>query len=175
MDSLPPEFATRFADLKPEGETDTQRALLVANKAQSISSLPTDIPTGKRVFEERCANCHQLRGIGKVIGPQLDGAVVRTIERLCEDILWSNRNVDEAFRITNIQTDDGESFSGLVLDRNDQTLEIIDQTGKSQRILRSAIEQEKISKLSLMPSNFEELINDSELASLIAFLKSQTP
>lgn len=174
-DSLPAEIATRFADLKPEGETDTQRALLVASKAQTISTLPTDLSTGKRVFEERCANCHQLRGVGKVIGPQLDGAVVRTIERLCEDILWSNRNVDEAFRITNIQTDDGESFSGLVLDRNDQTLEIIDQTGKSQRILRSTIEQEKVSKLSLMPSNFEELINDSELASLIAFLKSQAP
>lgn len=174
-DSLPSDVATRFADLKPEGETDTQRALLVATKAQTIRTLPTDLSTGKRVFEERCANCHQLRGTGKVIGPQLDGAVVRTIERLCEDILWSNRNVDEAFRITNIQTDDGESFSGLVLDRNDQTLEIIDQTGKSQRILRSSIEQEKISKLSLMPSNFEELINDSELASLIAFLKSQAP
>lgn len=174
-DSLPPEITTRFADLKPEGETDTQRALLVATKAQSIRALPTDLSNGKRVFEERCANCHQLRGVGKVIGPQLDGAVVRTIERLCEDILWSNRNVDEAFRITNIQTDDGESFSGLVLDRNDKTLEIIDQTGKSQRILRSTIEQEKVSKLSLMPSNFEELINDSELASLIAFLKSQAP
>ena len=174
-DALPIDVATRFADLKPEGETDSQRALLVANKAEAIRTLPTDLATGKRVFEERCANCHQLRGVGKVIGPQLDGAVVRTIDRLCEDILWSNRNVDEAFRITNIQMEDGESFSGLVLDRNDQTLEIIDQSGKSQRIVRNEIENEKISKLSLMPSNFEELINDSELASLIAFLKSQTP
>jgi putative heme-binding domain-containing protein len=71
--------------------------------------------------------------------------------------------------------DDGETISGLVLDRNDQTLEIIDQNGKSQRILRSGIEQEKVSKLSLMPSNFEELISDNELASLIGFLKTQTP
>jgi putative heme-binding domain-containing protein len=174
-DALPADESARFADLKPDAQNDSQRDLFVLQKAHTISQLTPDIAIGKRVFEERCATCHQLRGNGKLIGPQLDGAVVRTLERLCEDILWSNRNVDEAFRITNVQMDDGETISGLVLDRNDQTLEIIDQNGKSQRILRSGIEQEKVSKLSLMPSNFEELISDNELASLIGFLKTQTP
>jgi putative heme-binding domain-containing protein len=174
-DALSADESARFADLKPDAQNDSQRDLFVLQKAQTISQLTPDIAIGKRVFEERCATCHQLRGNGKLIGPQLDGAVVRTLERLCEDILWSNRNVDEAFRITNVQMDDGETISGLVLDRNDQTLEIIDQNGKSQRILRSGIEQEKVSKLSLMPSNFEELISDNELASLIGFLKTQTP
>lgn len=110
-----------------------------------------------------------------MIGPQLDGAIVRTIDRLCEDILWPNRNVDEAFRITNVLMEDGETISGLILDRTDSSLEIIDQAGKSQRVVRGEIEQEKVSKLSLMPGNFEELINDVELASLIGYMKSQQP
>jgi putative heme-binding domain-containing protein len=134
-----------------------------------------DLDVGKRVFQERCATCHQLSGQGKVIGPQLDGAVVRTIDRLCEDILWPNRNVDEAFRITNVLMEDGETISGLILDRTENSLEIIDQAGKSQRVPRSQIEQEKISKLSLMPGNFEELISDIELASLIGYMKTQQP
>jgi putative heme-binding domain-containing protein len=99
--------------------------------------------------------------------------VVRTIDRLCEDILWPNRNVDEAFRITNVLMEDGETISGLILDRTDSSLEIVDQAGKSQRVARGDIEREKISNLSLMPGNFEELISDSELASLIGYLKSQ--
>jgi putative heme-binding domain-containing protein len=116
-----------------------------------------------------------LAGQGKVIGPQLDGAITRTVERLCEDILWPNRNVDEAFRITNVLTHSGETYSGLIIDRQNDSLEIIDQTGKSQRVARDEVEAERISKLSLMPGNFEELLSDSEFASLIGFLKSHTP
>jgi putative heme-binding domain-containing protein len=69
--------------------------------------------------------------------------------------------------------EDGETISGLILDRTDSSLEIVDQAGKSQRVARGDIEREKISNLSLMPGNFEELISDSELASLIGYLKSQ--
>jgi putative heme-binding domain-containing protein len=174
-DALSESNAKRFSDLKPQGETDTARAVLVQNKAQAVKQLASDPMVGKRVFQERCATCHQLGGVGKVIGPQLDGAVVRTVERLCEDILWPNRNVDEAFRITNVLMEDGETISGLILDRTDSSLEVVDQAGKSQRFARSEIEQEKISKLSLMPGNFEELISDAELASLIGYLKSQQP
>ena len=174
-DALSESNAKRFSDLKPQGETDTARAVLVQSKAQAVKQLASDPMVGKRVFQERCATCHQLGGVGKVIGPQLDGAVVRTVERLCEDILWPNRNVDEAFRITNVLMEDGETISGLILDRTDSSLEVVDQAGKSQRFARSEIEQEKISKLSLMPGNFEELISDAELASLIGYLKSQQP
>jgi putative heme-binding domain-containing protein len=174
-ESLPAQTAERFADLKTEGPSDTDRALVVQAKADAVRKAAIDLDVGKRVFQERCASCHQLGGQGKVIGPQLDGAIVRTIDRLCEDILWPNRNVDEAFRITNVLLEDGETFSGLILDRNDSSLEIVDQAGKSQRVARGQIEQEKISKLSLMPGNFEELISDAELASLIGFMKSQQP
>jgi putative heme-binding domain-containing protein len=172
-DALPSETAERFADLKPEGPSDSARALVVQSKAEAVRKTAIDLQIGKRVYQERCANCHQLGGQGKLIGPQLDGAVVRTIDRLCEDILWPNRNVDEAFRITNVLMEDGETISGLILDRTDSSLEIVDQAGKSQRVARGDIEREKISNLSLMPGNFEELISDSELASLIGYLKSQ--
>jgi len=174
-ESLPGPTAERFVDLKPEGTSDLDRAAVVQAKAKAVRNATVNMDIGKRVFQERCANCHQLGGQGKVVGPQLDGAIVRTIDRLCEDILWPNRNVDEAFRITNVLMDDGETISGLILDRTDKALEIIDQAGRAQRVSRDEVEQEKISKLSLMPGNFEELISDEELASLIGYMKSQQP
>jgi putative heme-binding domain-containing protein len=173
-DGLSTADQNRMASLKPEGESDAARGLIVQAKASAIQSLAPDVTVGARVFQERCAACHQLAGQGKVIGPQLDGAITRTAERLCEDILWPNRNVDEAFRITNVLTHSGETYSGLIVDRQGDSLEIIDQTGKSQRIARDEIETERISKLSLMPGNFEELLSDTEFASLIAFLKSHS-
>jgi putative heme-binding domain-containing protein len=174
-ETLSAEESSLLADLKPQGESDTSRAAIVAAKATAVEALSPDLAVGARVFTERCAACHQLAGQGKVIGPQLDGAITRTIERLCEDILWPNRNVDEAFRLTNILIDGGETVSGLVIDRQTDTLEVVDQTGKSLRIARDEIESEKISKLSLMPGNFEELVTDQELASLLAYLKSHLP
>jgi putative heme-binding domain-containing protein len=174
-DGLTTEEQQRLADLKPEGESDHARADVVQSKAVSVAEFSADLSVGARVFQERCAACHQLAGQGKVIGPQLDGAITRTVERLCEDILWPNRNVDEAFRVTNILTHSGETYAGLVVDRQKDSLEIIDSTGKSQRLARDEIEAERISKLSLMPGNFEELLTDAELASLIGFLKSHTP
>jgi len=174
-ETLSAEESSLLADLKPQGESDTSRAAIVAAKATAVEALRPDLAVGARVFTERCAACHQLAGQGKVIGPQLDGAITRTIERLCEDILWPNRNVDEAFRLTNILIDGGETVSGLVIDRQTDTLEVVDQTGKSLRIARDEIESEKISKLSLMPGNFEELVTDQELASLLAYLKSHLP
>jgi putative heme-binding domain-containing protein len=174
-EGLSAEDQSRFADLKPEGESDTTRADVVEAKARAVRVESADLAVGARVYQERCAACHQLAGQGKVIGPQLDGAITRTIERLCEDILWPNRNVDEAFRVTNLMTTGGETLSGLVIDRQGESMEVVDQTGKSHRIARDEIETEKISKLSLMPGNFEELLTDTELASLIGFLKSYTP
>jgi putative heme-binding domain-containing protein len=165
----------RMASLKPEGESDAARVEIVQAKAAAVAARSPDLTVGARVFQERCATCHQLAGQGKVIGPQLDGAITRTVERLCEDILWPNRNVDEAFRITNVLTHSGETFSGLIIDRRDDSLELVDQAGKSQRIARDEIEAERISKLSLMPGNFEELVSDAEFASLIGFLKSHSP
>ena len=174
-EGLSAEDQDRMASLKPEGESDTTRAQVVQTKATAVAALSPDLAVGARVFQERCAACHQLAGQGKVIGPQLDGAITRTVERLCEDILWPNRNVDEAFRITNVLTHSGETYSGLVIDRRNDSLEIIDQTGKSQRVARDEVEAERISKLSLMPGNFEEMLSDAEFASLIGFLKSHTP
>jgi putative heme-binding domain-containing protein len=67
----------------------------------------------------------------------------------------------------------GETVSGLVTDRNSESMILTDQAGKQRRILVSEIEQEKQSKLSLMPGNFEELMSNDEMASLIGYLRKE--
>ena len=74
--------------------------------------------------------------------------------------------------MTMLLLDGGESVNGLVSDRNSESLLLTDPTGKQRRILLSDIEHEKQSKLSLMPGNFDELMTDSELASLIGYLRN---
>jgi putative heme-binding domain-containing protein len=160
-----------LAGLKPEPSSPSDRLAIVESKAAAIGMLRADVGVGEKLFTERCALCHKLGQVGKVVGPQLEGIGARGIERLCEDILWPDRNVDEAFRMTLLVLDGGETISGLVSDRNADSLLLTDQQGKQRRILISEIEQEKRSKLSLMPGNFEETMTSQDLASLIGYLR----
>lgn len=172
-ESLPSDGSVMLVSLRPEAVTPSARQSVVESKATAIVALKPDLQTGAKLFAERCALCHKLGDQGKVIGPQLEGVGSRGIARLCEDILWPDRNVDEAFRITLLTLENGESLSGLVTERTADSLLFTDQTGKQRRILVAEIEQEKQSKLSLMPGNFEETMTNDELAALIGFLRKQ--
>jgi len=171
-ESLPPENIARLEALRPEPSPSSNRLIVVESKASAVEKLAVDLQVGAKQFADRCALCHKLGEQGKVVGPQLEGAGARGIFRLCEDILWPDRNVDEAFKMTMMVLDGGESVSGLVSDRTAESLLLTDQTGKQRRILLSDIEQEKPSKLSLMPGNFDELMTDAELAALIGYLRN---
>jgi len=171
-EGLPQDSVAKLETLRPEPSATSNRLAVVDSKASVIESLAVDIQVGAKQFVDRCALCHKLGDQGKVLGPQLEGVGARGNSRLCEDILWPDRNVDDAFRMTMLLLDGGESVNGLVSDRNSESLLLTDPTGKQRRILLSDIEHEKQSKLSLMPGNFDELMTDSELASLIGYLRN---
>ncbi len=129
-----------------------------------------DRATGQQLYQQHCAACHQLRGAGAVVGPQLDGAVVRGIERLFEDIVAPNLNVDRAFRVSAVLLDDDSVLSGLLREDPDGSVVISGQDGKSQQFPGSRIRERRETTQSLMPANFGELLNDQQLASLMAYL-----
>ncbi len=125
---------------------------------------------GGQMYRQHCAACHQFGKEGNLVGPQLDGVRQRGAARLCEDILAPNRNVDRAFRQTSLLLADDSVISGLVRDESDGSVTLVSQDGKSQSIPAAAVSQRRESTLSLMPSNFAELLNDQQLASLVKFL-----
>jgi putative heme-binding domain-containing protein len=165
--------AEKLIAMRPTEQTNSSRQAVVDSKATAIPLATVDLELGQKQFADRCATCHKLGNQGRVVGPQLEGVGARGIPRLCEDILWPDRNVDEAFRMTLLVLEGGETVSGLVTDRNSESMILTDQAGKQRRILVSEIEQEKQSKLSLMPGNFEELMSNDEMASLIGYLRKE--
>lgn len=131
-----------------------------------------DIHLGQQLFVQHCANCHQLQGIGKLVGPQLDGAVVRGLDRLAEDVLDSNRNVDAAFRQSTLLLENDSIVTGLAQDLPGGDILLTLQDGKQTNIAAQQIVERKQLDVSLMPGNFRELLDDSQLASLLAYLSS---
>ncbi len=130
---------------------------------------------GARLFRKHCQACHQLGGQGELVGPQLDGIGARGLDRLVEDILDPNRNVDPAFRATALLTLDGRVISGLIRQQDDEQIEVVDQTGKVVRLATAEIEERTPLNLSPMPANFGETLAPQDFADLLAFLLAQQP
>ena len=130
---------------------------------------------GEAVFTQNCAVCHQVDGKGGLVGPQLDGVGGRGLERLCEDIIDPNRNVDPAFRSTLIVLKDGDVTSGLFRREEGETIVLAESTGKEVSIPKNKIAERRQSENSLMPENFGELLNDEQFNNLLAFLLSKRP
>ncbi|XZE55263.1 PVC-type heme-binding CxxCH protein [Planctomycetaceae bacterium SH139] len=131
------------------------------------------VAIGAALFTKHCANCHQLAGVGQVVGPQLDGVGGRGPVRLIEDILQPDRNVDRAFRVTTVLTLDGQVLTGLVRSEDEFHLMMVGNDGKPFQIVKDEIEELRQGTKSLMPGNFHETLKTDELASLIRYLEQE--
>ena len=129
--------------------------------------------SGVAVFEKNCANCHQLGGKGAKVGPQLDGIGSRGLDRLVEDILDPNRNVDQTLRVTVLALKNGQVVSGLLLREEGEVLVLADAQGKEVRVPKASVEERQTSPLSPMPANFAEQIAADDFDRLLAYLLSK--
>ncbi len=146
---------------------------LLTQRRKNYLAMKADPALGQKVFEKQCANCHQLGGKGARIGPQLDGIGVRGLDRLMEDTLDPNRNVDQAFRLTTLNLRSGQVVSGLLLKEEGAILVLADAQGKEVRVPKNTVDEQSTSQLSPMPANFADLIPETEYYHLLAYLLTQ--
>jgi putative heme-binding domain-containing protein len=97
----------------------------------------------------------------------------RGAERIIEDVLDPNRNVDGAFRTTILQLKTGDTVSGLLRREEGELIVLADSTGKEAGYEKGKVKRRVTSALSLMPSNFGETIKPGEFNDLVAFLLSK--
>lgn len=145
---------------------------LIINRRQSFAVTPGAREAGARLFEKNCSVCHQIAGKGKKVGPNLDGIGNRGLDRLIEDILAPNRNVDVAFRSTTIVTEQGRVLNGLIRQTEGARLILVDSKGEVLSVPTDSIDEKIPSSLSPMPANFGETLSKEHFDQLIAYLLS---
>jgi putative heme-binding domain-containing protein len=169
-----PDLAARVkaltAGLPP---ADAQLAKLLRARTTGYTKAHPDADAGAKVYEKHCATCHQIAGKGAKIGPQLDGIGVRGLDRLLEDVLDPNRNVDQTFRATSLTLKNGQSLTGLVLREEGEVIVLADAQGKEQRVSREQVAEREVSPLSPMPANWVDQIPEKEFHDLMAYLLAQ--
>ncbi|GAA5508819.1 DUF7133 domain-containing protein [Novipirellula caenicola] len=166
------QIAELAGDLPPKDEKSNQRMIqLRENMRHDFSTARA--AEGEVLFKQHCATCHQIAGQGGVVGPQLDGVGNRGVERLLEDVVDPNRNVDVSFRMTQILTIDGNIVTGLLRREEGGRVVLADQTGKEFSLAIDEIEQRQASTESLMPGNFAETMTAQQIQDVVAYLLTQ--
>ncbi len=161
--------------LKDHPPADRRVQDLIEKRRGNFLAAGGDASKGASIFEKNCATCHQLEGRGARVGPQLDGVGLRGLDRLLEDVLDPNRNVDQAFRVTTLALSDGRVASGLLLRQDGEVLVLADAQGKDVRIPAPLVEDRRLSQLSPMPANMAEQIEEADFRHLMAYLLAQRP
>ncbi|MBY0457856.1 MAG: c-type cytochrome, partial [Gemmataceae bacterium] len=169
-----PGWEKQVADLtKNLPPLDQRVADLLKKRTTGFAAAKADVTEGAKVFTKHCAACHRVGDQGGKIAPQLDGIGVRGVERLAEDVLDPNRNVDEAFRARVITTTDDRTITALMLRVEGEVLVVADLEGKEKRIPTKDVAQNRPTMLSAMPANFGDVIPEAEFYHLLAYLLDQ--
>jgi putative heme-binding domain-containing protein len=169
-----PDWQKRVNDLtKNLPPADQRIADLIKKRSAGFAAAKVDKAEGAKLFTKHCAACHRIGDMGGKIAPQLDGVGVRGVERLMEDVLDPNRNVDQAFRARSITLTNEKTLTALMLRVEGEVLVVADLEGKEQRIPLKEIAVNRETMLSAMPANFADVIPETDLYHIVAYLLDQ--
>lgn len=162
----------RLSKNLPPADEARDRLIAARRAAYSGGTGATPLVEGRTLFEKNCAICHRLGATGAVVGPQLDGIGNRGLDRLVEDILDPNRNVDHAFQTTTLTLKDGETASGLFRREEGELVVLANAAGQEFSVPKRDVKERSESPVSPMPDNFADVLSPEQFNHLLAFLLS---
>jgi putative heme-binding domain-containing protein len=128
-----------------------------------------DLARGRAVFQTACASCHRLFGSGGSIGPDLTGSNRQQLEYLLENVLDPSAVVNKDYRMSVLRLADGRVLSGLVI-RQDEERVVLHTPTEQFTLLRSEIEEQKLTDLSPMPDGLLAPLSEQQVRDLFAYL-----
>jgi len=153
-------------------EVNKERDVLIEARLKAFSTFKPStiqVDSGQQIYNKYCNACHKRIDVPS-IGPQLTGMGAKGAAALVEKIIDPNRNITEAFRNYTIYLKDGKVLSGIYRREEGAVLVFADLSGKEFMVPKKEIVEKKISRFTIMPDTFGEIISDKEFNLLLAYL-----
>jgi putative heme-binding domain-containing protein len=154
---------------------DPAREQLVADMRKLIRSTPGDPRQGAELYKKLCGQCHKLHGEGQEVGPDITVNGRGSFEQLLSNVFDPSLVIGASYQGRTVLTTDGRVLTGLMVEDNDKRIVLKQQGGKLETIARAAVEEVKVSDLSLMPEGIEKQYKPQEIADLFAYLTLDKP
>lgn len=131
-----------------------------------------DWKAGRALFRGKaaCATCHEFRGEGKRVGPELGNLVHRDYASVLRDIADPNAAINPDGVGYIITMKQGDTYVGTRLGESAYELQIAQPGGAVAKLKKSDIARTEPMTVSLMPAGLDKALTASELRDLMAYL-----
>lgn len=136
-------------------------------------ALPADPVAGREAFGTHCGICHEFQGNGKAVGPNLSDIHMQSAESILLHIIDPNREIVAGYEQYNVETTEGELYSGVIASETESSVTLLQAMGVAQTIPRDAIATITTSALSMMPEELEAGLSKQTMCDLIGYLKAE--
>jgi putative heme-binding domain-containing protein len=130
-----------------------------------------DLSHGRAVFAKTCAVCHTLFDAGGKVGPELTGSQRANLDYVLENVVDPSAVVAKDYYMTVIETNDGQTLTGIVKGETDATLSLRDTVAETT-LPKNQIKSRRTSAVSMMPEGLLEGLGINDARDLIAYLAS---
>ena len=160
---------------KTSAVTSEEKAALIEQTAAILDRAKGKAAAGKRVFQERCAACHQLFGEGGSLGPDLTSLERHNRSNMLLQIIDPNAGIREGYTLFQLRVKDGRQLLGAIVENDGSTLTLRDVTGQLSSVPEDAILERNALPNSLMPERLFDGLSDAGLRDFFAYLESKNP
>lgn len=167
-----PEIQARMQVLWPETAQDSEQKMdeTLDRLAGLIRTKPGKITPGKPLFQGICGTCHILFEEGGTLGPDLTGYERSNLDYLLIHTLQPSAEIREGYVNYRIQTQDGRSLNGRLINRNGTQLTFLSPAGTEFGLTEQTIAKMEAQTTSLMPAGLLTSLNDEQVRDLFAYL-----
>jgi putative membrane-bound dehydrogenase-like protein len=125
---------------------------------------------GKPVFQQHCANCHQVKKEGVHFGPDLTEIGTKlSKEAMYNAIIFPDQGISFGYEAWRLKLKDGGSAFGRIISETEEKVELQYLTS-FQTVAKADIESRTMLTNSLMPSNLQASMSEEDLIDLVEYL-----
>lgn len=174
--------------MPPHRLTDDEIAQIIAylrTIQQPVTPQAGDPRHGEMLFfaNDRCSSCHMVRGRGGRLGPELTTiGSARPRAYLIESIRDPNRQIVENrlvpgpatvnYDTVTAVTSDGATIVGVTMNEDTFSVQIMDRNERVHSFDKKSLRSFRHENRSLMPAYGPNVLSDSDLQDLLAYLQS---
>jgi putative heme-binding domain-containing protein len=122
-----------------------------------------------------CATCHQLRGEGARVGPELGNLIHSDYASLLKNITDPNASINPDAVGYTVTLKDGAAVVGTRLGETEAELQIAQPGGAVAKLKKAGIAGTEPLAVSLMPAGLEKMLSKEELRDLMTYLLTESP
>ncbi len=156
----------------PQLATPAEAAAFAAKfaKFRAMTEKPGDPAIGRASFQATCMICHQVKGEGMQIGPDLSGVGAMGVQGILRNVLDPNAQLESGYYRHDVTLTDGSLVSGFMVEEAKDSITIRPIGADPKVIPRTSIGSHTISKRSLMPEGLIDGFSEKQVADLFSYL-----